>query len=177
VETATFGSEVVAARTAVDQIIDVRTSQRYLGVPVHAKTFMFGDNESVVKNATLPHSTLNKRHVALSYHRVREAIAAKIVGFYHTRSETNPADLLSKHWSFVKAWPLLRAMLFWKGDTSLAPKHVGPTKEEKKQGILPHERTKGECYRIPQNGDSVENLVPRDIGTRSIPAGTKIKQE
>jgi hypothetical protein len=168
VETATFGSEFVAARTAVDQIIDIRTSLRYLGVPVHAKTFMFGDNESVVKNATLPHSTLNKRHVALSYHRVREAIAAKIVGFYHTRSETNPADLLSKHWSFVKAWPLLRAMLFWKGDTSLAPKHVGPTKEEKKQDILPHERTKGECYRIPQNGDSVENLVPRDIGTEAF---------
>jgi hypothetical protein len=68
-------------------------------------------------------------------------------------------------------------MLFWKGDTSLTPKHVGPTKEEKKQDILPHERTKGECYRIPQNGDSVKNLVPRDIGKASIPAGTKIKQE
>jgi hypothetical protein len=86
VETATFGSEFVAARTAVDQIIDLRTILRYLGVPVHKKTYMFGDNESVVKNATLPHSSLNKRHNALSYHRVREAIAAGIVRFYHTKS-------------------------------------------------------------------------------------------
>ena len=33
VETATYGSEFVAARTAVDQIIDIRTTLRYLGVP------------------------------------------------------------------------------------------------------------------------------------------------
>ena len=31
VETATYGSEFVAARTAVDQIIDIRTTLRYLG--------------------------------------------------------------------------------------------------------------------------------------------------
>ena len=34
VETATYGSEFVAARTAVDQIIDIRTTLRYLGVPI-----------------------------------------------------------------------------------------------------------------------------------------------
>ena len=34
VETATYGSEFVAARTAVDKIIDIRTTLRYLGVPI-----------------------------------------------------------------------------------------------------------------------------------------------
>jgi hypothetical protein len=34
VQTATFGSEFVAARIAVDQIIDLRNTLRYLGVPV-----------------------------------------------------------------------------------------------------------------------------------------------
>jgi hypothetical protein len=34
VETATYGSEFVAARMCVDQIIDLRTTLRYLGVPV-----------------------------------------------------------------------------------------------------------------------------------------------
>jgi hypothetical protein len=33
VETATFGSEFAAARTAIDQIIDLITTLRYLGVP------------------------------------------------------------------------------------------------------------------------------------------------
>ena len=43
VETATYGSEFVAARTAVDQIIDIRTTLRYLGVPIRDKSYMFGD--------------------------------------------------------------------------------------------------------------------------------------
>ena len=39
---------------------------------------MFGDNQSVITSSTIPHSRLSKRHNALSYHRVREAIVAKI---------------------------------------------------------------------------------------------------
>jgi hypothetical protein len=38
VETATFGSEFTEARIAVDQIIDFRTTLRYLGVPVNNKS-------------------------------------------------------------------------------------------------------------------------------------------
>ena len=34
VETATYGSEFVAARTCVNQIVDLRTTLRYLGVPL-----------------------------------------------------------------------------------------------------------------------------------------------
>jgi hypothetical protein len=34
VETATFGSEFIAARTTIDQIIDLRTTLCYLGVPI-----------------------------------------------------------------------------------------------------------------------------------------------
>ena len=78
---------------------------------------MFGDNESVVNSSTTPHAKLHKRHNALSFHRVREAIAAKIIGFYHVRSEANVSDILSKHWGYQQAWPLLRPLLFWKGDT------------------------------------------------------------
>ena len=37
---------------------------------------MFGDNESVVNSAAQPHAKLHKRHTALSFHRVRDAIAA-----------------------------------------------------------------------------------------------------
>ena len=95
VETATFGSEFVAAKTAVDQIIDIRNSLRYLGVPIQGKTYMFGDNKSVVTNATLPHSQLNKCHLALAYHHVREAVACKgLLSFYHIKGTKNPADIL-----------------------------------------------------------------------------------
>ena len=86
VETATYGSEHVAAETATEQIMDLRYTLRYLGVPIKSKSYMFGDNRSVVTRATLPYSTLSKRHNILAFHRVREAIAAKIIDFHWIQS-------------------------------------------------------------------------------------------
>jgi len=74
---------------------------------------MFGDNKSVVISSTIPHSKLNKRQNALLYHRVREAIAAKIIDFLHIDGKTNHADVLSKHCGHVNAWPHLKWLLFW----------------------------------------------------------------
>jgi hypothetical protein len=112
VETATYGSEFVAARIATDQIIDLRNTLRYMGVAV-LDSIMFGDNQSVITSATIPHSKLGKRHVALAYHRVREAIAGKVVKFYHIDGVINPADMLSKYAGYQQCWPMLRALLFW----------------------------------------------------------------
>ena len=119
VETATFGSEYVAARTCTEQIMDLRISLRYLGVPISGHAMMFGDNESVVNTASMPHSKLNKRHNALSYHRTREAIAAGILRFHHVRGTLNPADVLSKHWAMASVWAVLKPLLFWQGDTAV----------------------------------------------------------
>jgi hypothetical protein len=118
VETATYGSEFTVGRTAVDQLVDIRLTLRYMGAPLEGKAYAFGDNESVVTSGTIPHSKLNKRHNALSYHRVREAVAAKIVAFLHIPGSINPADILSKHWCNRAVWPMLRALLFWSGDTT-----------------------------------------------------------
>ena len=120
VETATFGSEYAATRVATDQIVDLRTTLRYLGVPVKGSSMLFGDNESVVDTASIPHSKLHKRHNALAYHRTREAIAAGITQYYHVRSGKNPADILSKHWDMPSVWDSLRPLMFWRwGDTAI----------------------------------------------------------
>ena len=68
VETATYGSEFNAARTSVEQVIDHRTTLRYLGVPVMKHIYLFGDSKSVVDSSTVPQSRLNKRHTMLSFH-------------------------------------------------------------------------------------------------------------
>ena len=78
---------------------------------------MFGDNKSVVDSSTIPHAKLHKRHTALSFHRVREAIAAKFVKFHFIPGEDNPADISSKHWAYSAVWPLLQCLMFWPGDT------------------------------------------------------------
>ena len=117
-ETATYGAEFVAARTCVEQIIDIRTTLRYLGVPIVGSSQMFGDNESVVNSSEHIHARLHKRHNALSFHRVRESIAASICRFHHIPGKINPADILSKHWGYNCVWSLLRPLMFWSGDTA-----------------------------------------------------------
>ena len=118
VETATYGSEFVAARTCVEQVMDLRTTLRYLGVPIKGRSWMFGDNESVVNSSSKPDAKLHKRHVALSFHRVREAVASDMLSFLHIVGPQNPADILSKHWGYQQVWPLLRLLLFKYGDTA-----------------------------------------------------------
>jgi hypothetical protein len=51
VQTATYGSEFVASRICVEQIIDLRNTLSFLGVPVREKSYMFGDNKSVVDSS------------------------------------------------------------------------------------------------------------------------------
>jgi hypothetical protein len=116
VETTIYGSEFVAARTDMEQLMDLSKSLRYLGVPITASV-MFGDNKSVVNSSMIPHSQLNKRHTALSYHRVRAGICADIFQFYHIYGTENPSDVLSKHWGYSQVWDVLQPILFFKGDT------------------------------------------------------------
>jgi hypothetical protein len=142
VETATFGSEFTAARIAVDQVIDLRTTLRYLGVPVKAKSFMFGDNQAVVTNSSIPHSSLNKRHNALAYHRVREMIALKVLGYYWIDGKDNPADIVSKHWSYPQVWHLLKAIL----------------------GLITTFHVEGGESRSPMLFESVRNTTTRKLG-------------
>ena len=97
----------MAARIATDQIIDLRYTLMYLVVPIRAKSYMFGDNQSVVDSASMPTSTLSKKSTLVSYHRVREAIAAGYLQFSWKDGKSNDADVLSKHWEFASVWKLL----------------------------------------------------------------------
>jgi hypothetical protein len=118
VKTATYGSEYISARTCVNQIVDLRTTLQYLGVPIRDVSYMFGDNESVVNSSTHPPSKLHKRHKALSFHCVHEAIASGYVMLTHLPGKFNPADILSKHWGYQTIWPILKPILFFHGDTA-----------------------------------------------------------
>ena len=122
VETATYGSEFVAAKTATEQIMNLRYTLRYLGVQIKSKSYMFGDNRPVVTSATIPHSTLGKRHNILAFHRVREAIAAKIMDFHWIQSEYNLSDMLRRHWEHNKIYPMIQKLLITCGPITLIPR-------------------------------------------------------
>jgi hypothetical protein len=87
VETSTYGSELVASRVATELILEIRYMLRSLGVSLDGPALMLGDNMSVVLNTTVPSSVLKKHHNAITYHRVRKAIAARIMRFAYIKSE------------------------------------------------------------------------------------------
>jgi hypothetical protein len=66
------------------------------GVPIDGPTNVFCDNSGVVKNMSLPESTLQKKHNAINYHAVREAAAAGILRVGKEDGHTNLADLFTK---------------------------------------------------------------------------------
>ena len=144
VETATYGSEFGAAKTATQQIIDIRQTLRYLGAPIGAKSFLFGDNRSVVTSATLPHSTLTKRDNMLAFHRVREAIAAKFIAFYWIQSAYNLSDMLSKQWDHPTVYPMILQLLITKGNITLIPKEATQEKEKENLKLQPEKLKKKE---------------------------------
>ena len=65
-----------------------------------------------------PIDAYSKRHHLVSYHRVKEAIAPKYISFHWKDGKSNPTDILSKHWEFATVWPVLKPILFWRGETA-----------------------------------------------------------
>ena len=96
VETSTYGSELVAARIATELIMEMRYKLRMLGVPILGSAALYGDNQSVVLNTTVPSLVLKKKSNSIAYHRVREAVAAGILHFFHIRTTENIEDVLTK---------------------------------------------------------------------------------
>ena len=106
IATSTYGAEFCAMRTAVEEVQAVRYMLRCLGVKVKHASLICGDNKGVIQNSTLPESLLKKKHVAIAYHKTREASAAGIVHPIKIKSEHNFADILTKAVTGKTFWAL-----------------------------------------------------------------------
>ena len=82
-----------------------------------------------------PHSTITKRHNILAFHRVREAIAAKLMAFYRIQSAYNLSDMLSKHWDHPTVYPMILKLLITRGNATLIPREA--TQEKEKEILNP----------------------------------------
>ena len=96
IASSTYCAEFIALRHPTEDAISLRYMLRCLGVPVTAPTNVFGDNFGVIQSANIPHSDLRKKHVAISYHFVREAVAAKTINPIWIRTDENFADIATK---------------------------------------------------------------------------------
>jgi hypothetical protein len=96
IESSTFGSEFIATQIAIELVIALRYKLCMFGVPVEEAMNLFVDNQSVVLNAATPTSVLKKKHNAIAYHKVREAVAENIVRISKVAGSKNLADLFTK---------------------------------------------------------------------------------
>ena len=112
VESSSFGSEFVALRTARDMIVALRYKLRMFGIPITGPASVLCDNQGVVKNASLPESTLSKRHNAINYHSVREAVAAQILRVGKEDGETNLADPFTKVLGRMKRYDMFSKITY-----------------------------------------------------------------
>jgi hypothetical protein len=96
VESSTFSSEFVALRMAMDMIEGLRYKLRMMGIPLDESTLVFCDNDGMVKITMAPESPLKKKHVAICYHRCREALATGFIRLAKEHTSTNLADAFTK---------------------------------------------------------------------------------
>jgi hypothetical protein len=96
VATSTYGAEFSAMRLATEEAHTIRYMLRSLGIKVEKPTRVYGDNLGVIQNATMPEGTLKKKHVALSYHFVREAVAVNVISAFKVAGKDNFADVFTK---------------------------------------------------------------------------------
>ena len=67
-----------------------------MGVKVKTTLLLLGDNLGVIQNATMKDSLLKKKHVALSFHKSREATITVIVHALKMNGKRNYSDALTK---------------------------------------------------------------------------------
>ena len=96
VETSNYSAEFMAIRIAVEEVVALRYMLRCLCVNDDTASEVYGDNLGVIQNANIKDGLLNKKHVVISYHKVREAVAAGIIFLIKIASADNFADCLTK---------------------------------------------------------------------------------
>ena len=113
VETSTYGSEFVAMRQAMEMIKGLKYKLRMFGIEImEDETKIFGDNNAVILNSSVPESTLKKKHHSINYNFVRECVAAGIALVYKVDTDSNLADVFTKILDRVKRKDLIRRILY-----------------------------------------------------------------
>ena len=96
VETSSFGSEFIAMKLCCEYVRGLRYKLRMMGISCEEPTYIYGDNQSVLSNTTIPESTLKKKSHSIAYHFVREGVARDEWRTTYINTHDNASDLMTK---------------------------------------------------------------------------------
>ena len=109
IESSSFGAEFIAMKQCCEYLCGLRYKLRMMGMPCDGPSHIYGDNQSVLANTTMPDSMLKKKSQSITYHLVREGSAHGEWRTAYVNTHDNEADLLTKslpngekRWKFVR---------------------------------------------------------------------------
>ena len=111
VETSSFGAEFTAMKQCTEYIRGLRFKLRMMGIPCSVPSLIYGDNKSVLSNASMPDSVLKKKAHSIAYNFVREGVVRKEWLLAYINTKENIADFLTKPLSGEQRVKLIRQVL------------------------------------------------------------------
>ena len=111
VESSSFGSEFMAMKACCEYLRGYKYRLQMMGIPCEGPSYVYGDNQSVLCNTTMPDSTLKKKSQSIAYHLIREGVARDEWRTTHVNTLLNEADLLTKTLSGEKRKGFVRMIL------------------------------------------------------------------
>ena len=96
IESSSFGAKFIAMKQCCEYLRGLRYKLHTMGIPCDQPSHIYGENQSVLANTTMPDSTLKKKSQSIAYHFVHEG---SIRGEWRTaymNTHDNKADLLTK---------------------------------------------------------------------------------
>ena len=104
VDTSSFRSEFIAMKQCTIYIRGLQYKLRTGGGPCTSSAFIFGDNQGVLANTTIPDSTLKNKSQSIAYHFFRKGAARDEWRTAYVNTHLNPADLLTKPLPLGEKW-------------------------------------------------------------------------
>ena len=96
VETSSFGYECIPMKQCTKYVCGLWYKLQMLGIPCEECTFVYGNNQSVLYNTSIPESTLKNKSQGIAYHFVRKVCDRTKWRTAYVNTYSNPADLLTK---------------------------------------------------------------------------------
>ena len=96
VESSSFGSECCAMKLCCEYIRGLRYKLRMMGIAVNGPDYIYGDNQSVLLNKSIPDSNIKKKSQSIAYHFTREGASIVEWRKSYVNTNENKSDLLTK---------------------------------------------------------------------------------
>ena len=96
IESSSYSPELFTGRVSSEEEIALWYMLMSLGVPTIGTTAICSDNLGMIIYSTNPYLELKKKHVAISYHKLRDCAVAEIFNPIKVCTTVNPANIFTK---------------------------------------------------------------------------------